>query len=168
MVLFHLNRGDWWLCKNNYSRTNWVSLGGIYIHVYTLAAETERNSNLTMLPIACITFNPIFYLCPRPARIIHRAALRHRTKPVQPHPVGRHCSGKTGPQDHMRNLQMKQSSKSQAGITHEGGHTHPGFLGAQDFLVKQKQLAKDNPSQSESDWTQMPARQGSVQCHALS
>lgn len=66
-------------------------------------------------------------------------------------------------QDPMRNLEMGCGSKSQGGIRNRAGHTYP--LSLLRYFVKQKQLATDNPSQSEPAPTELPARQGRVQCH---
>lgn len=145
MVLFHPNLWDWWLCKNNPTRT-----GSVWeIYIYLSCCNREKFQPDNALPIVSVTSNHTFFFYPRPPVRIHTAALRKRTELVQPHPEGRlqeDCSGKTRPQDHKRNMEMEHNSKVQEGIRNRGGHTYPlSLLSISQGKQKQKiTLAKAN------------------------
>lgn len=64
---------------------------------------------------------------------------------------------KTRPLERMRNLEIGHSV-SPAGIRNKDRHCPLRLQKA--LLMKKKQLENDNPGQSESNWTQPPARQG--------
>lgn len=114
------------------------------------------------LPIASVTSNPSFHSSPRLPMKIYLAVLG----------IGLNQSSTSSAECRKKDKALRSHGKSrngtwkqESGRNQKQGWTHIPISLLWGFLVKQKQLANDSPGQSESGWTELPARQGRVGGH---